>query len=171
MSTRIKIELSEKSINDAIKQLKDYKKSLSAKNSKFVERLADEGIAVVNATLVGVNLNGDDWSYNAKKSNVSSGETSKLRIELSGKRLLFVEFGAGVTYSNPQHPKADELGYGVGTYNPYSRNAWNPDGWDYVGEDGTPKHTFGNPAYAPAWNASVQMRNKVISIAKEVFGK
>lgn len=170
MSTRIKIELSEKSINDAIKKLENYKKSLSKKNDEFVEKLAEEGIVMIRASLTGIDLNGDGWSYNADKESISSGSVSSMRINLSGERILFIEFGAGVTYSQPQHPKAGEFGYGPGTYPGFGRGL-DPNGWTYTADDGTRKHTYGNQAYAPAWNASVQMRNKIVSIAKDVFGK
>ena len=42
----LKITLDSKSINDAIRELEDYKQSLRDKNRIFIERLLDEGISV-----------------------------------------------------------------------------------------------------------------------------
>ena len=42
----IKMELSHKSIQDTIKQLRAYQKSLVSKNEEFVRRLAELGIPV-----------------------------------------------------------------------------------------------------------------------------
>ena len=43
----IKMELSHKSIQDTIKQLRAYQKSLVSKNEEFVRRLAELGITVI----------------------------------------------------------------------------------------------------------------------------
>lgn len=44
----IKMELSHKSIQDTIKQLRAYQKSLASKNEEFVRRLAELGIPVID---------------------------------------------------------------------------------------------------------------------------
>ena len=47
----IKMELSHKSIQDTIKQLRAYQKSLASKNEEFVRRLAELGIPVIDENI------------------------------------------------------------------------------------------------------------------------
>lgn len=82
--------------------------------------------------------------------------------------LLIVEFGAGIHYNSKGNPKADEMGYGVGTF-PGQIHAFE-DGWYYWGEDEKWHYTHGIKATMPMYNASVAIREKVQECAKEVFG-
>ena len=165
---KITIELSQKSVENAIKQIEAYRTSLERKIDMFLSRLADTGIEVVRATMGSV-PDDDRGNYSVEKVNSSPNGVA---ILLSGNKILFVEFGAGVIYSNPQHPKAGEMGYGVGTYNPQSGNAWNltkwGGGWWYT-ENGNSKHSYGNPAYMPLYKAEIDILEKVGTIAREVF--
>lgn len=47
----IKMELSHKSIQDTIKQLRVYQKSLASKNEEFVRRLTELGIPVIDENI------------------------------------------------------------------------------------------------------------------------
>lgn len=174
MPKKISIQLNEKSIQKAIDELRKYKQDLQRKNRIFVERLVDEGINVIHATMRNVDLGEDEWNYSTESITESTGTTVKEKIVLSGKRILYIEFGAGVIHSQPQNPKAKELGYGVGTNSPKGW-AWNTTlyggGWYYASErNGESVHTKGNPAYMPMYLASVEIKQKVRTIAKEVFG-
>lgn len=166
---RIKLELSEKSIQEAIDMIDSYKNSLSVKVDKFLARIADIGINVVRATMASVPLDeaGSYWVEEVKKP------PNGVAIVLGGDKVLFVEFGAGVIYSNPQNPKASELGYGVGTY-PDQKYAWNltqwGGGWWYVDDSGESHHSYGNPAYMPMYKAETEILSQLRTVAKEVFG-
>lgn len=169
----IKCGLSQKSIQSAISELRKYQNDLQRKNQLFVERLSNEGINVIHTTMRNVDLGEDEWSYSAESITESTGTTAKEKIVLSGKRILYIEFGAGVIHSQPQNPKAKELGYGVGSNSPKGW-AWNTTlfggGWYYTNErNGEPVHTEGNPAYMPMYLASVEIQQKVRAIAKEIF--
>ena len=172
---------SQKSIDEAIKYLKDYSKSLDEKVQIFLDRLTDEGIAVIDATMqsasiVSYDKDGNavhesfDWS-NVKNVTGSNG-SYQMVLEVMGENLLFIEFGAGVTYAVPQNPKASELGYGVGTY-PGQTHAFDPNGWYYneTGGDGSRSslHSYGNSPFMPVYKSSLEMRKRIYSIAGEVF--
>ena len=45
----IKVQLTEQSIDNAIKELEDYKKWLKVKTEEFVKALADEGMQISRA--------------------------------------------------------------------------------------------------------------------------
>ena len=47
----IKMELSHKSIQDTIKQLRAYQKSLVSKNEIFIKRLSEIGLNVIQTTM------------------------------------------------------------------------------------------------------------------------
>lgn len=171
----IKINLFDsKSLQKAIDEINQYKNDLPRKCDLFIRRLSEVGISVVHATMQNVDLGHDEWSYSVESITESSGITAKEKIVLSGKRILYVEFGAGVIHSQPQNPKAKELGYGVGTNSPKGW-AWNMTkyggGWWYTDErSGESVHTKGNPPYMPLYKSSVEIRRQILAIAKEVFG-
>lgn len=131
----------------------------------FLSRLAEVGIDVVRATIESISSE-DKGSYAVEEIRQPPNSTT---ILLSGDKVLFIEFGAGVTYSNPQHPKAGEMGYGVGTY-PDQKHAWDFNGWWYTADNGQSKHSYGNAPYMPMYKAGEEIRSRVQEIAKEVFG-
>jgi hypothetical protein len=98
----------------------------------------------------------------------SSGNIHTAIISLEGEDALFIEFGAGIHYNGSDPPHAAEFGYGVGTYNPASDNAWNPDGWWYW--TGTErKHSYGTEGTYPVFHAAENMRNQLIMKALQIF--
>lgn len=165
----ISLELSVKSIENAIREIEAYKNSLEDKCEKFVTRLANIGIEVVRATIENV-PDKERGSYYVEDVHEPDG----VAIRLTGSRILFLEFGAGVIYSNPQNPKAGQMSppMGVGTY-PDQKYAWNltkwGGGWWYT-ENGQSIHSYGNPAYMPMYKADIKMLEQISTIAKEVFG-
>ena len=169
----ISFSLDSASIQKAIREVQEYKAQLQRKNEIFVQRCAQVGIDVIHVVMQGVDLGEDDWNYSAESITESTGEVATEKIVLSGKRFLYVEFGSGVIHSQPQNPKAKELGYGVGTNSPKGW-AWNMTqyggGWYYKHErTGESVHTEGNPPFMPIYLASVEVRQRIREIAKEVF--
>ena len=171
---KIRMNLSQESINQAIKEIELYKQLLYTRIETLVHRLAEIGVRSVSATMMSVapvDRGEFDVSlvYN-KKGNTVCGA----RIVLSGDQVLFIEFSAGITFGTnsftgtPNRPDYGR-GYGMGTY-PNGKGHWNdPTGWWYIGKWGEPEHTYGVRAYAPMYNADVEMRRQIQSIAKEVF--
>jgi hypothetical protein len=79
------------------------------------------------------------------------------------------EFGAGAFHNSENvHPKAAELGMGVGTYNPASKNAMR-DGWFYKDKSGEWHYSHGTEATMPLFNASLEMIKKAETIIKGAF--
>lgn len=89
-------------------------------------------------------------------------------VRAEGTTVLFIEFGAGVTYGGG-HPEEGELGMGPGTY-PNGKGHWDdPNGWSfYDGE--TVQHTYGNPAAAPMYFARRRAESEIAKVVKEVLG-
>ena len=132
MSKVIKCKLDTASLENAIKELQDYRKGIEDKVIVFVNLLLQDGIVVANARL-GSTI-GDSTDAIVGFNVNDGGQLVSAKISLSGPDALFIEFGAGIAYNTGnQHPKASEFGYGPGTYpskHPPNR-AINPGRWVY----------------------------------------
>ena len=169
MRYRFASDLSEQGIDNLIKQLEQYQRDLQHHLDLFVKRLGEIGIPVVNAYIA--RAKGDsDKTHNTEVFLDGEGNVRSARLILYGPDILFIEFGAGIHYNNGNaHPKAAELGYGVGTY-PDQKYAINPGYWWYLGDDGETHFSLGTQATMPMYNASLEMMRRVSDIAREVFG-
>lgn len=163
----IRIDLNKTgSIDEAIKQLKGYRKELLDKLERLVHVLANDGVVVAKSWLAAAQ--GDSQRAGVGLDVDREGNITMAVIHLSGEDALFVEFGAGFYYNAQDPPHAAEFGYGVGTYNPDSDNAWNPDGWYYW--TGTQRvHSYGTEGTAPLFRAAENIRNSYIIKALEIF--
>ena len=158
MSKMITMMLDAGSIRHAIRELTDYKKSLERKANELVEKLASMG--AVNASLGyarAAYVGDNDILVNVEKR----GE-KVYAIVAVGSALLFIEFGAGITFGYG-HP--DPHGYGPGTY-PSDKGHWDdPNGW------WTPagQHTYGNPPSMTMYYTAKELESRVLEVAREVF--
>lgn len=174
---KIKITLSEKSINEALNQVRQYKASLLQKISVFLDRLTQVGIDVVDTKMMEVApVDRGEFSVEGSVTSVFSADGSAVQgalIRLTGDQVLFIEFSAGKTFgtnsfpSMPNNPSYGS-GYGMGTYP--GKGHWDdPTGWWYVDRYGEAQHTYGIRAHAPMYHADQEMRRQIGGIAKEVF--
>lgn len=165
----ITINLNKTSIDRAIRQIKSYAKQLESNNEKFVEALCGIGEPIADSIVGSVTQEDlQDCSVSVGKVERNGGECS-CTLNLNGSDSAFIEFGAGMKYAVPQNPLASENGMGVGTY-PGQTHAFDPDGWNYW-ENGEKKHSFGNPPYAPLYEAGQHIELNVVDVAKNTFKK
>lgn len=166
----IKMELSHKSIQDTIKQLRAYQKSLASKNEEFVRRLAELGIPVIDENIA-LAQGDSDKNHNTYIRINNFGNYSQATLICEGVALLFIEFGAGIHYNTPAgtspHPKGQELDYTIGSYG--QGNGKN-DSWVYYADSGEWVRSYGTEATMPVYKASVEIMQNIRKIAKEVFG-
>ena len=163
MSRTITIDIfNPASIDAAVKEIRDYANWVKRKTAELARRLADMG--AVNVSLGysrAVYTGGNDISVTVEQQ----GENS-YAIIANGEAVLFVEFGAGVTYGygHPQ-PSVDGTPMGPGTY-PSEKGHWNdPNGWWIPGGE----HTYGNPPSMTMYLTAKELRNQLEDIAREVF--
>lgn len=151
--------LSRGSIQDAIKELKKYKKWIAEKERELRIRLATRGATVASIQFARAIYSGtNDVSVRVD----DTGTVAVIYAE--GSAVAFIEFGAGATYGYG-HPMNSEFGTGPGTY-PDGKGHWNnPNGWWY----GHREHTFGNPPAMAMLKARDQMVEEITQIAREVF--
>lgn len=165
----IKINLSQKSIHDAIKQLRQYQNSLKSKNELFVRRLSELGIPVIDQN-ISLSQGDSDKNHSTYIKINSFGDYSQATLVCEGAGLLFIEFGAGIHYNTPAgsspHPKGQELGYTIGSY---GQGKGKNDSWTYTSETGEWVRSYGTEATMPVYKASVEIMQSIRKIAKEVF--
>ena len=151
-------------IDAIIQGLEDYKKSLKAKADALVRALAEMGATNVSLIYARTPYTGP------KITDVTVEERGegKYAIVASGQTVLFLEFGAGVTYGDG-HPQP--MGYGPGTYP--GKGHWDdPEGWylpkSAAGARGV--HTYGNAPSAAMYHTAKGLYEMVEQAARGVFG-
>lgn len=155
----IKIELTNKSITNAIKEVRKYQAWVKAKETELRSRLAMMGATVASIQFARAIYNGSN------DVTVRVDDTGSVAvIYAEGEAVAFIEFGAGATYGYG-HPMAGQFGVGPGTY-PDGKGHWdNPRGWWY----GSGQHSYGNPPAMAMYQAVQEITENVTKIAKEVF--
>lgn len=173
--TKITIDgLSEKSVQNAINELRKYQKSLERKTQLVAKKLAELGVEVARMNVVGLDavFTGDlaRSIHVEDKGKVGSGYL--FCVVADDESALFVEFGTGV----------------VGERNPYSGNIpidWDYAsgkkikeyfingklvyGWFYPGIDGKWHFTQGIPSRPFMTMTATELQSKVVDVVKEVF--
>ena len=141
----IRIRLSEKDIDRAIKELEQYKLEIIRKTELLRKKIAER-----IGTLAQSGFNG-------------------AVVIAAGEDAVWVEFGAGVYHNgsagSSPHPKGAELGFTIGGY---GKGMGKRKTWGFY-EDGELRLTHGAPAVMPMYNAMKTVCDEIASIAKEVF--
>lgn len=159
MAKTIHVELTTKSINSAVKELRQYKQWIEQKEKELRLRLAQLGATVASIQFSRAIYNGTN------DVTVRVDDTGSVAvIYAEGESVAFIEFGSGAKYGYG-HPQAGEFGVGPGTY-PDGKGHWDdPKGWWY----GHGQHSYGNPPAMAMWGAVEAITEQVTKIAKEVF--
>lgn len=166
----IKGTLSVKSIKQMQRELERYRQSIVDKNAVFLSRIAQAGIEVIDEKIA--ESRGDsDKNHNTRFVVRTFDGHSEAKLVCEGVDILFIEFGAGVHYNGPAgsspHPLGPEFGYTIGSF---GEGNGKYDNWGYYDESGALHISHGTEATMPMYHAAETMRQKVIEIAKEVFG-
>lgn len=168
---KISISLSEKSIDDAIKELRRYKETLPQKLKTVRDRVAEELLKQAETGFNGEIYN-DVIHEGMRVPNVSvtlEENGNAVFIIAHGTEAVFAEFGAGVYY-NPNGSDHPERPAGIVAIGEYGKGYGKRKVWGYY-ENGELKLTHGTPASMPMYNAVLTVAKLVPEIAKEVFGK
>ena len=164
MANTIYVELNPKSIDNAIKLLRQYNAWVQAKEKELRMRLAMLGATVASIKFSGVIYNGDGEVTVRVEDD---GSTATIYAE--GEEVAFIEFGSGAKLGYG-HPDAAKHGFGPGTWSDDpskgGKGHWdNENGWWY----GDSKHTFGNEPAMAMWSAMQEITSNLTRIATEVF--
>ena len=179
MAKKISFNLSQKSIQNAIKEIRAYQNDLNRKCEELCRRLAAEGIVIAKSH-IGSSGFGKYVHIGTEISPQQSGckailymqDTAKIRSEwqtLEGVRsadvspMLMLEFGSGLKAENP----AGVNGVGTGTF-PGGKHG-NEPGWYYMDLDGNWHYSTGISPKMPMYNTGKELAERVAAIAREVF--
>ena len=170
VGVRVKIS----GLAEVIDRLREFSGDLESKAAEIAKRLADIGY---------------DVAYGVMEGHVYSGETidsldvieeapGRYILTATSGAILFFEFGAGARYG-AGHPLAGQFGMGPGTY-PGQKHAFNPSGWWFETNDPNLAvftsasgksygHSYGNPPHMPFYQASAEMKDRILETAREVL--
>lgn len=169
MKKKITMNLSPSNVDAAIRELQTYEKDLKEKCAAYGQALKQFGLTKLKVHLL-PHIDSGETIGSITAIDASSGNTVRFRLCVTSEAILFLEFGAGIKYSSATHPKAGEFGYGPGTYP--GKGHWNdPNGWWYQDEDGNWHHSYGQAASQPVYLTSLEMREQIVTLAKQVFSK
>lgn len=175
MSKRISFGLSVSEVNDAIKQVKEYKKEINNKCRILCSRLLDAGYGEASVKIAESPL-GKTIILNTSLSSDKFG--CKAILFATGQKktndygtidtLMLVEFGAGIHFNPIPNPIANDFGMGVGTF-PGQVHAFDDKGWYYLGDDGSWHHSYGVRATMPMYEASKAIKIELLAMARDIF--
>lgn len=168
----INIKLSERSIDEAMEAVTEYKKMIERKAEKLRTEVANhiwrEMQSGFDNAFAEVGIGG----YYYDKADVDVEITEEggcLLVMATGRDVVFCEFGAGVFYNGgagtSPHPLGERLGFTIGSFGKGlgKRRAWGYyDGNDYVVTQGT-------PASMPIHRAVESVCGQIFDIAHGVF--
>ena len=161
---RLRLELSEASAAQAAERLRRYAESLEGKCSRLCEELAAIGVDAAVATVR------KDTGALAGTIRYEQVRPSEFLVVSDGEYAAFVEFGTGVvgqgTYPGDLPPS---WGYDE-RRTPEAHDPLDPTRWFYRDADGNVRSTRGQTANAFMATAAEEMRQSVLTVAREVFG-
>lgn len=170
----IQMTLSEKSIQDAIKQLRDYQNSLEYKCSLLAQKLAERGVEIARMQIVSLDavFKSDliDSIQAEYKGKVDGG--SVCAVVAGTDHAVFVEFGTGIIGSESPYPGKlpDGVSWQYASGKTIRQLVDGRYGWFYPGDDGKWYFTEGMPSRPFMYNTSLELQRIVVEVAKEVFG-
>lgn len=180
MAKKISFGLSVKEVQNSIKEIREYKNDLNRKCEELCRRLTAEGIAIAQAHIGSsgfgkyIHLGSEITPQQAGCRAVFYMEDSQKIVSqwqtLEGVKSatvspsLMLEFGAGLKAEN----KSNTPGVGTGTFPGGTHGG--ESSWYYMDLNGEWHYSSGVNPKMPMYYAGKELRNKVIKIAREVFG-
>lgn len=178
---KITINLSQKSIQDAIREIKAYQNDLNRKCEELCRRLTAEGIQIAQSHIGSsgfgkyIHLGSEITPQQAGcKALFFMEDTAKIKSEWQTKDgvrsaevspSLMIEFGSGQKAENPSNI-AD---VGTGTF-PGGKHG-NEPGWYYMDLEGNWHYSTGISPKMPMYYAGKELREKVLETARQVFSE
>lgn len=164
MSKRVvKFSLTTAGIDQAIRELEDYRKWLTERTKVFLEALAAEGVNIASVKFEQAIYDGD----NDVTCSIEERGENKVAVVATGKATLFIEFGTGIAYPD-SHPEGVDTGmvHGSWSESELGKGHWDdPNGWYYAHG----KKSHGNPANMSMYNTIRELETKFEDIARKVF--
>lgn len=184
MSKTFKISLTKQGINDAIKELEEYQKTMKLASERIQRDLINIG-----ADEISKNISNDAYSSDSKLNVVKRLKKPK-SVGMSGDQAIYDEFGTGTLGKNNPHEDKDGLIAKDFTMNEYDSGATirenigftskgkitgatrngiplNARYWTYKDKSGKIIYTQGRPAGMQVYHASKVIRQQLNEVIKK----
>ena len=157
------MSLNKKSINECVKWLEEYKKSLTSKTEQFVNELADIGIKVAYDQV------GASGRYGTHKMEDRITFTKEVDAEKYGCKAIVIGQGEIFTSVWDNGLKSADV-YPLQMVE-YGTNHNGSMDWTFIDENGKPfLNATGIMATQPMYSAYREMKLQIIDVAKRVYG-
>ena len=174
MAKKITITLSQKSVQDAIRQIKAYKNDLTYKCQLLAEKLAENGVEIARVQLADLDaiftkelISSIHAEY---KGSVKGGGI--WAVVAGTDHAMFVEFGTGIVGKRSPYPgKLPEgVDWQYASGKTIRQLADGRYGWFYQDDNGEWWFTEGMPSRPFMYYTAQELEKIVVETAKEVFG-
>ena len=179
MAAKISFGLSVREVQNAIKEIKAYQNDLNRKCEELCRRLTAEGIQIAQSHIGSsgfgkyIHLGSEITPQQAGcKAIFYMEDTTKIKSEWQTQEgvqsseispSLMLCFGSGLKAQNPTNVP----NVGTGTFGEHGAD---PSGWWYMDLDGVWHHSTGIEPKMPMYYAGKELRERVLVIARDVFG-
>jgi HK97 gp10 family phage protein len=160
---KIKMKLTTRSIEDAIKEVKERKRELNAKVVKLIKALMEAGVDIAKAQVreLGAVYTGE---LEESITGFFDPEAGIGIIRANAPYAVYVEFGTGVIGKSNPHPAPEGWKYDV--------NEHGDKGWWYFNERDQKWHWTKGMASRPfMYNTLQELQREAEKIARRVFNK
>lgn len=164
----IVLTFSRKSINNAIKKLRQEQKYIDEHIDMFLEELAKRGVEIAKdqITTLGAIDDGELLNSMSMRKGDAVQNGSVWYIYTACEHAPFVEFGTGIAgVWGGDHPNASAIGWQHDTHD------HGYEGWNYIGDDNRKHWTLGMPYRPFMYNTTLELNKIITDVAKEVFGE
>lgn len=171
----LKTDLSISGIKQLQKDLMRYQEYLTNKAAQLAKRLSEIGVDIAQVQIADLDaiFTGELISSIHSEYKDSTKTGAIFAVVADSSHAVFVEFGTGQRGEDKPYPYPLPEGvswdYNVGkTIRQNSKTG--KYYWFYPGRDGLWHYTEGMPSRPFLYNTSLELQQKVVSVAKEVFG-
>lgn len=168
----IKINLNKKgSLENGVKELKNYRLRVQEKTSLLVQKLTDYGAEIVGIKIVNMGA-----YYSGELLQGVSGYYSPTLnagfVKVASDHVAFVEFGTGVVGQNNPHRNGEYLSKAAWSYASGAKIFTTKDGrvgWIYPTDDGGFRFTEGMESRPFMYETALELHRDLERITREVF--
>lgn len=166
----IKFRLDTGEIIRATRELEAYKAEIKEKSRTLVKALIDEGLVILRAKILEMNINDTGELYNSADGYYSPSLNAGI-IRVDCQYAVFVEFGTGtVGQKSPYIGEAmAQLGYKYCGGTHYFTTRDGRIGWIYPTDDGEFRFTEGMPSRPFMYETAKELEKALDRKIKEIF--
>lgn len=175
MEKKIELNLfSNKSIQNAIKALRDYENSLTYKCQLLAEKLAEKGVEVARMHVTGLDaIFTGDLMRSIHAEYIGNDNGSEIwAVIADDESAAFVEFGTLGSLGGKEeypYPLPDDVQWNYGSGSNIIQLANGQYGWFYKGNDGKVYWCNGMDSRPFMYLTGIYLKKDVVKVAREVF--